>query len=477
MSHPYTTIAKDAVLGGRYRLGEEIAVGGSARVVAAVDERLSRRVAAKLVDVRAVEASDPAARQRFLREARTAAGFSHPHAVAVFDAGEDAGVLFLVMELVDGPSLARLLAGGPLAVDRAVRIASQVLAALEAAHLSGVVHRDVKPANVLLTASGDAKLADFGIAKRFDDLTDSVTRTGFVVGTPRYLAPEQALGQPLTPATDVYAVGVLLYEMLTGEAPYHGATPAETALAHHVAPVPDLMARRPDVPPGVAAVVARALAKDPRERYASAGAMATALQRSPTDTQVMPAGAARAPAGASPRQRARRPLWPFAAFAALLALALVGVAIANDDPAVDPAGTTVASATSAPAVTVPGTVPTAPAAAPATAPPTTAAPTVPPTPVAEIIPGFPVTGDLDEFLRQLEANPAIVGDAGGELAELLGKLLEAGGNKQADRAEELHDRLSQWTDEGRIAPEITAALEPLVAPLAERPGRGNDGDD
>src|SRR5829696_150058 len=113
MSHPYTTIAKDAVLGGRYRLGEEIAVGGSARVVAAVDERLGRRVAVKLVDVRAVEASDPRARQRFLREARTAAGFSHPNAVAVYDAGEDAGFLYLVMELVDGPSLAQVLADGP----------------------------------------------------------------------------------------------------------------------------------------------------------------------------------------------------------------------------------------------------------------------------------------------------------------------------------------------------------------------------
>jgi hypothetical protein len=478
MTHAHTDITQDAVLGDRYRLGEQIAVGGSARVVAAVDERLGRRVAVKLVDARAVEASDPAARQRFLREARTAAGFSHQHAVAVYDAGEDAGVLYLVMELVDGPSLAQVLADGPLPVDQAVRICAQVLAALEAAHASGVVHRDVKPANVLLTSSGEAKLADFGIAKRFDDLTDSVTRTGFVVGTPRYLAPEQALGQPLTPATDVYAAGVLLYEMLTGEAPYEGATPAAAMLAHHAAPVPDLTRRRPDVPPGLAAVVTRALAKDPSDRYASAEAMAAALRRTPTDTQVMPATATPTPAtrtrAAAPGvRRVRRPWWPLAGFVALVVLALVAVAIVTDDPVVDPDRTDVAGATSAPAATVPATIQaTVPTTVPAAPPPTT-------TPaVAEIIPGFPVTGDIGQFLEQVRANPALVGDAGGELAEALARVLEDGGRKQADRAEELRQRLAVWTGEARLAPEIASALDALLAPLADKPGRdGDDGDD
>ena len=214
------------VIAGRYRLGASIGAGGMAHVFEGHDERLDRQVAIKLVPTAAI---DPVVRERFRREARTSARFAHPNAVATYDAGEADGQLFLVMELVDGPSLARRLAAeGPLDMARACTSADAVLAALQAAHAAGIVHRDVKPANILLGRNGDVKLADFGIAKRLDDYSSELTGTGHFVGTPKYLAPEQLSGDPVTAATDVYATGVVLYEMVTGVAPFDAPTP----LAH-----------------------------------------------------------------------------------------------------------------------------------------------------------------------------------------------------------------------------------------------------
>jgi eukaryotic-like serine/threonine-protein kinase len=470
MPYVNTPTAQPELLAGRYRLGEQIAAGGSARVVAALDERLARRVAVKLVDAAVVDSTDPVARQRFVRESRASAGFSHPNAVAVYDTGEDAGLLYLVMELVDGPSVAQLVAGGPLPVERAVRIAAQVLDALDAAHASGVVHRDVKPANVLVTKSGDAKLADFGIAKRFDDLAESVTRTGLVVGTPRYLAPEQALGRPLTPASDVYAVGVLLYEMLTGAPPYDGATPTEAAMAHQVAPVPSVTDHRPDVPSPIAAAVTRALAKDPAERFQSAHEMAVALRRSPTGTQVMPAahvhGSGRPARTPTPAGRRDRRWLVVVTVGVLLLSAIAAVVMADNDDVFAPTSTSPAA--TAPAPTAP---PTVPPTTPATVPPTTAAP------VSEVIPGFAATTDPAQFLAQLQSNPALVGPAGEELAHDLARVLSDDGRKQADRADELLDHLDEWVDEGQLSPEIAAALEPLLVPMADKPGHGDAGED
>ena len=258
------------VLAGRYALEDELAAGGFARVYRAMDRRLNRPVAVKVLDAGRVASADPGAMKRFVREARSSAGFAHPHAVTVFDAGEADGELFLVMELVDGPSLAELIAErGPLPEDEAVRIATQVLSALGAAHASGIVHRDVKPANILLDGRGDSKLADFGIAKRFDDLTDSLTATGLVIGTLRYLAPEQARGEPVSPAADVYAVGVILHEMLTGAPPFADESLLAAANRDRQA-VPRVDAVRPDVTLPVTDAVARALAPDPADRFDSA---------------------------------------------------------------------------------------------------------------------------------------------------------------------------------------------------------------
>ena len=337
----------EEVIAGRYAVGAELGRGGMARVVAARDLRLRRAVAIKLLP--ADPPTDPASRQRFIREARAAASFSHPHAVAVFDAGDADGVLYLVMELVDGPSLASVLSGHhQLDIDDAVRIADQVLQALGAAHRAGIVHRDVKPGNVLITSDGAAKLADFGIAKRLDDL-GKVTATGQFIGTPTYLAPEQVAGQPATAATDLYATGVLLFEMLAGGPPFDAGTPLATALAHRDAPVPDVRARRPEVPTTVAETVRRAMAKDPAARFASAEQMRAVLRGAPLlvpplqPTARMPA--AQLPAAVPNRSFLARSWWWLAAAGALLAVVVVAVTQADDPDAGPPATTTAAQPT------------------------------------------------------------------------------------------------------------------------------------
>ena len=289
-------------LADRYLLGEEIGAGGSSRIHTALDERLGRRVAVKLLDALAASSADPAGRDRFLREGRTAASFVHPNAVTVFDAGEDGNDLYIVMELVDGSSLAEHLAQtGPLPVHEAIRIATAALGALDAAHAAGVIHRDVKPANIMLGTGGDVKLTDFGIAKRFDELDAAITASHLVMGTPRYLAPEQARGDDATPATDVHGTGLVLFEMLTGRLPFDGDPAVETASAVRSGPVPSVVGERSEVPEPLAAVVTRALARDPADRYPTAREMSAALAAVPAapatagatgirsgDTEVLP---------------------------------------------------------------------------------------------------------------------------------------------------------------------------------------------
>jgi serine/threonine-protein kinase len=253
------------LLADRYELCEVVGAGGVARVHRAVDRHLERDVAIKMLDDRQARSADPSGRDRFLREARSAARLQHPHLVTVFDAGEDAGELFLVMELVDGQSLATIIGQrAPLPVDEAVSIAIQILDGLSAVHADGVIHRDVKPANVLVNGAGRAMLTDFGIAKRLDDIEENLTSVGMVVGTPTYLAPEQATGARLGIATDVYLVGLVLDEMLTGQ------RPAGSAL--------DPRRARNDVPAAVADAVIRATDPDPRRRFESAQGMIAALR-------------------------------------------------------------------------------------------------------------------------------------------------------------------------------------------------------
>jgi eukaryotic-like serine/threonine-protein kinase len=256
--------AQGVLLAGRYRLGEPLGSGGAGQVWRAVDLVLERPVAVKLL--RPEAAVEPDARARLRAEARSASRLSHPGVAQVYDYGESSSpdVPFLVMELVDGPSLAEVLAGGPLDPGQTVDLIAQVGAGLHAAHSAGLVHRDIKPANLLITADGQVKITDFGIAH----VTAGVplTATGVLIGTPAYLAPERAAGGPATPASDLYSLGVVGYECLTGAPPFRGPA-LEVAEAHLRCRVPALPVT---VPAEVGALVAALTARDPSNRPASA---------------------------------------------------------------------------------------------------------------------------------------------------------------------------------------------------------------
>jgi len=262
------------MLNDRYALHARIAKGGMADVLLARDELLKRPVAVKMLFPEF--AADPSFVERFRREAQSAAGLNHPGIVGVYDWGEQAGTYYIVMEYVEGKSLAEVLrAEGPLNPERAGRIGRDVALALGAAHAREVVHRDVKPGNVLLDQAGAVKVTDFGIARAVTGgPDDDLTRTGAVMGTATYLSPEQAQGFRVDQRSDLYSLGVVLFEMLTGRPPFSGESPVAIAYKHVQNRPPLPRSARPDVPPGIEAVVLKLLAKKPEQRYADAGAVA-----------------------------------------------------------------------------------------------------------------------------------------------------------------------------------------------------------
>ena len=253
------------VLAGRYRLEDRVATGAVGQVWRATDLVLSRPVAVKLL--RPEYAQHPEVLARFRAEARHAAAVTHPGIAQVYDYGEDgaADSPYLVMELVDGPSLAGLLTGGPLDPGDTMDVLGQAAAGLAAAHAAGLVHRDIKPGNLLVGRDGQVKITDFGIA--YAAGSAPLTRTGTLVGTPTYLPPERAAGGPATPASDLYSLGIVGYQCLTGSTPFSGP-PLEVAAAHRHLPLPPLPAA---VPAGVAGLIADLTAKDPAARPALPG--------------------------------------------------------------------------------------------------------------------------------------------------------------------------------------------------------------
>ena len=351
----------------RYRLDTRIATGGMGEVWRADDTVLDREVAVKIL--KHEYADDPSFRARFEAEARHAASLVHPNVASVFDFGEleeegSAQRPFLVMELVPGQPLSALLRGGEAMVpDRAADIVAQASDAVAAAHALGIVHRDVKPGNLLVTPDGTVKITDFGIARAAGGAA-SITQTGQIIGTPYYISPEQAEGQPASEASDIYALGVVLYECLAGRRPFDRDTPIQVALAHIREDVPPLGEH---VPERLRAIVEKALAKDPQDRFASAADLAVAL-RGGSVAGLGAAGAAAGAAGAaamgadqtrvmdapvfdpptqvgSPaapvddgRRRTLPPWWPWAAAAAaVLLIVLTTVAFAGNgtpEPAV-----------------------------------------------------------------------------------------------------------------------------------------------
>ncbi|NMM23595.1 MAG: serine/threonine protein kinase [Phycicoccus sp.] len=392
-----------ATLSGRYTLTGRIAAGGMGEVWAAMDNVLGRAVAVKLLHPALSQESDFA--ERFRAEARHTASLHHPNIATVFDYGEDDGTAYLVMELVDGQPLSQIIADrAPLSAEETASILVQAATALEAAHQGGVVHRDIKPANILITPDGTAKLTDFGIARAID--AAPLTQTGQVLGTAQYLSPEQALGGSATASSDIYSLGVVGYEMLTGERPFDSGTAVATALAHVNQAPPPLPVT---IPTGVRDVIGAALAKDPADRPTSAAVMAAALGTpgaalspdadpttasataeaptpptpvgvvGPAPTQVMPA-LTRAmptqppltqPPGSSRWRPRRRPAWLLTAILAAVALGvLVVFALSGGD-----------GGTNIPVNTPTSTTPT----------PTTANTVVPPS-VTSSVPNKPTPG-------------------------------------------------------------------------------------
>jgi hypothetical protein len=326
------------VLGNRYEIEELVGRGGMAEVFRATDRVLGRTVAVKLLSAR--YGGDRRFVTRFRREAQAAAGLNHPNVVSVFDTGSDDGRHYIVMEYVEGRTLAEVLAEeDPLPPERVAAIGGAVAAARGAPPHPGVVHRDVKPGNVMLTDTDHVKVMDFGIARAAAD--DTLTQTGTVLGTASYLSPEQAQGHPVEPPSDVYSLGCVLYEMLAGRPPFTGDSPVSIAFKHvRDEPVP-ISEVRPGTPPALEAVVTKALAKEPDRRYRSGGELLAALEAAVGDeatelvtgrggdTAVLPA-----PPEHERRPRRERPWLVPAIFGlALLALIVAGlVALASRGP-------------------------------------------------------------------------------------------------------------------------------------------------
>jgi eukaryotic-like serine/threonine-protein kinase len=263
------------LISDRYRLEEQIGSGGMSTVYRAFDPTLERWVAIKLMhrDI----SQDPDQLERFRREARAVAQLNHPHVVTVIDAGEDDGAPYIVFEFVEGETLKeRIRRLGRLPVSEAVAYAIEIGRALDCAHSHRLVHRDVKPQNVLIDRDGRAKVTDFGIARSLE--AQGLTAPGRVLGTTDYVSPEQALGHDVTEQSDIYSLGIVLYEMLTGETPFRADTQVAVAMKHVREPLPDLQRRRPECSAALAAVVERATAKETRNRYATVAEMVHDLE-------------------------------------------------------------------------------------------------------------------------------------------------------------------------------------------------------
>jgi serine/threonine-protein kinase len=259
---------------GRYELEELVGSGGMSNVFRAHDRLLERTVALKILHEQYTRDEDYV--ERFRREARAVAQLTHPNIVTVIDRGEQDGRQFIVFEFVEGQNLKELSAQGPLDPHEAIRLTLQVAHALSFAHARGLVHRDVKPQNVLLNEDGQAKVTDFGIARSLD--VHGVTQTGTVLGTSDYIAPEQARGQKVDPKTDIYSLGAVLYELLTGEVPFSGDNFVAVAMRHVSEPAPSVLEHRPDCPLRLDLAIQRAMAKDPADRFASMDELCAELE-------------------------------------------------------------------------------------------------------------------------------------------------------------------------------------------------------
>ena len=466
------------LISDRYRLDAVLGRGGMATVWRGVDERLGRRVAIKLLD-RAN--ADPAMLQRFDREARTAGGLTHPNIVAVYDVGTDNGVPYLVMELIDGTSVAALLASGPLPLDQAVDITRQACDALAMTHAQGVVHRDIKPANILLNTTGTVKVCDFGIARLTHQQQTELTTPQMAIGTSAYMAPEQISGAAVDARTDLYALGCVMYAMLTGHPPFTGDNPLAVLWQQQHQSAPAVASLRPDTPGDLDALIVRLLAKNPSDRPASAtevrnrlGLDAESERAAAPPTRVFPVVTPTAmlpavetgeppPAHASGRFRlGPAGIAAVALGAAILAAITVALVIASQLPGADAGSTPAGGTTTAPSTATPSTAtPDSSASNPSTA-------------ATESFAGTPDRGSsarVATLLGVIEAQRQ-AGQLDGDIVDELMKELEKVEREldQDDRgraAEKLADfrsKLDELHQDGKIT---TAGYEAVQASLAQ----------
>jgi len=487
---------------GSYEIQALLGSGGMANVYRGFDVNLRRTVAIKVLSEEA--AAQPGLAARFRQEAQMIAGLHHPHIVKVYDFGEQDGLTYMVQELLPGPTLEQRLR------DQAVRaeymgredvltMTAQLADALDAAHAAGIIHRDVKPANAIWNVAGALALTDFGIAKNTLGNANQ-TQAGMVIGTPNYISPEQARGLPLTPASDIYSLGVVLYEMLAGKPPFEGDTMG-VVMDHIQTPPPPLREARPDLPADVEAVVQQALAKDPAARFNSASVLARALDQAwpvvssgglPVDIhdqatrlwEGKPAVAAPRstppiqapplpPAAVPPVAPAttlpiRRPLLPL--LVGLLMLLLLGGGLlafrgarGSTVPAAPTGGLAPTSAPAPKPTAAPVAVPAAPPSAPAPKP---TAVSTPPAPAAPI-----------EQLRALLVSVVKAGKAGDTGDELVKNLdaaqqaLARGDKRQAaEQLRELAQRLLQGAGDGDIDPNFAQQALDLIGAVASSNG-------
>jgi eukaryotic-like serine/threonine-protein kinase len=466
------------VIADRYQPIEQIGTGGMATVWRARDTLLGRFVAIKRLLPHL--ADDPAAADRFKREAQSSARLSHSGIVTVFDSGEDEEGPFIVQELVEGSTLAGYLSEtGPLGPERVIDMVSQVASALDHAHGLGVIHRDVKPANLILEADGRVRLADFGIARTVDDAA-TITATGELVGTITYLAPEILDGDPATVASDVYSLGAVTYELLSGRPPYRAETPAATLEAVRNAQVPDLHGIVPDA---MAAAVSAAMSKDPAARPKTAGSFAGSLIGSATLVMAASPVTPTVHRGSEeptvvtdrpsppirPAQPVRRRRSPWPVLVLLLAAVAVAIAAISNDAPGEPSGELAATTTAVSATTAPPTVPTTIITPTTTTNPATTTTVVAPEAVAGEIAALLTTLSPPEF-RQSDVS---------KVEDRLEQVMKAwDGDKRDELIRELEKAFEEVADleESAERDELTARLIQLAELMGFRVDQIGQGD-